>query len=75
MTEKIHKTTIVVTVLSKGPLDFDSLGDLHEKIDTGPYLGNYAVKNDEILLPEKVKDECLELGNDGSFFGDDDSEE
>lgn len=79
--DQIRKRKFVITVLERvsDPLEFDCAADsqdafdllaIHQAIYDGPCLGKVEELPDEIVPPERVEAECLELGNDGEFFDD-----
>lgn len=81
MTEKYWKTTITVTVLSKGedPPQFDDLAELHNLITDGPCSGDYNCASEEInrvtarrLLEEQSSDpDFLDMGAEWGGSEDD----
>jgi hypothetical protein len=70
----IYKTIITVTVLSTLPLEFDSLEELGREIDSGDSIGNVEVGSHIKLDQDRVNEELLNIGNDGTFFDDVDVE-
>lgn len=72
----IEKRTYTLTVLvdTDDPgLDFESgegesLSDLEWLIREGPGIGQLSQDAIEIVPPEKLADELVAIGNDGTFF-------
>jgi hypothetical protein len=65
---KIVKTVITVTVLHQaGSLEGMDLADIAYEIDEGDWLGQTEMR-EELVPDDRVRAECEELGNDGSFF-------
>jgi hypothetical protein len=66
---KIVKTKVLVTVLSEDvPPEFDSLEELARFIDYGDGIGQYSVESHEEVPADKVEEELIAIGNDGTFF-------
>lgn len=71
----IYRTVYQVEVFSEGPFqsasrDDDPFGlkDIDYAITDGDCIGNVELVSDEIVPPEKVEQELLRIGNDGTFF-------
>ena len=66
----IIKTTITLTVLHRiddGPEDM-SLERISEEMDMGEFLGKKEITSTQVIDPEKVAEEEIALGGDGTFF-------
>lgn len=72
--ENIVKTTITITVLHRADNILESdLEDVLYEINEGAAVG-WETNRTTIPVPvDRVSDELVELGNDGTFFDDDDS--
>ena len=74
---EVRKTVIKVVVLSGGnrgdidPTDC-SLEEIAHEMDTGSFLGTWDIESTTVLPSEQIDDECSAVGNDGSFFQDED---
>jgi hypothetical protein len=74
---KIYKTTFKITVLTEdtpyvlSPNDNDPFGlkALDYDICDGDFIGDIEDLGSEVIPSNKVIDELLAIGNDGSFFG------
>ncbi len=66
----IYKHKFLVTVLSKeSNLDGISLEGIADDIKgNGDDIGDFRHIEQVVVPPEKVREELLALGNDGSFF-------
>jgi hypothetical protein len=66
----ITKTTITVTVLHDNDLDLSQfeLTQIAHEITGGDWLGTYEIAKVEAVPDDKVVDECVAVGNDGTFF-------
>ena len=72
----IVKTVITVTVLHEADSLEDagniissmSLGEIGYMIDEGDGLGDYVISYMDEVPPDKVREESIVLGNDGTFF-------
>lgn len=66
----ISKTIITITVLhdSVDDLDFIELGQIIDAMNEGDMIGMSKITSTEHVAPEKVRDELLAVGNDGTFF-------
>lgn len=75
----INKIVLRVTVLAQDDtLDesVNSIGDmslesLARSMSEGDLIGTYSIQSSETVPADKVEDELLAVGNDGSFFSDD----
>lgn len=68
---KVRKTVITLTVLSAiddADPAYCSLDEITHQMDTGSFLGDWVAQDSSILPADKVEEECIKLGNDGSFF-------
>lgn len=76
MTRAVRKTVIKLVILSGGcrgdinPTDC-SLEEIAREMDTGCFLGSWDIESDEDVPADKVKEECVKLRNDGTFFDED----
>lgn len=70
----IRKTVIKLVVLCESDMHPSewSLQDIAEGIDTGPMLGQWSVESTDLVPKDRVQEECEALGNDGSFFPEED---
>jgi hypothetical protein len=66
---EFYKTTIVVEVLSEGPLHFQTLSDLHSLITTGDCSGSIDVARTLSLSNREMAEAAREQGTDPGFFG------
>ncbi len=66
---KFHKTTIVVTILSEGPYDPESLGSVADDISFGDCSGVWTVTSSEELTRKEAAKALLAQGSDPEFFG------
>ena len=78
--KQICKTVIRLVVLSdKDGGSFDpsecSLEEIALSMDTGSFLGSWSVESNTILSSDKVEAECVAVGNDGTFFDEDDEDD
>lgn len=66
-----------IVVLTEGPEPYNpqSLKSLAYDIDEGDCIGDWWQAESRTLKPNETIPALLELGNDGSFFGDEDNEE
>jgi hypothetical protein len=76
---QVRKTVITLTVLSAADADapdpaYSSLEEITQQMDTGCFLGDWIAQSSSILPADKVENECVKLGNDGSFFDLDDED-
>jgi hypothetical protein len=76
---KIHRTVFQVEVFSRGPFvpnggDSDpfDLAEINYAITEGGCIGMVERVSSEIVPADKVEAEMLRIGNDGTFFDDDD---
>ncbi len=76
---KIRKITICVTLLmhesDEDRLSTMSLARIGEEIDFGDMVGTFAIASSESLSSDGVAQELLALGNDGTFFGEPESDD
>lgn len=64
----IFKHTITVTVLSEDEnIDFENLSEIDEYI-SGEGIGTFEVTNKKIIVGDAIKQELIDIGNDGTFF-------
>jgi hypothetical protein len=71
----IYETEIRVLVLSRGPLDPDmTLSQIDAEMSDGDCIGTWEAVDANELDPDAVRDELRRMGNDGTFFDDEDSE-
>lgn len=67
---QVRKTILTITVLH--PADETpegmELSDIMYEIDNGGWLGMIQTGTSQDVPDDKLCDECLALGNDGSFF-------
>jgi len=71
----IYRTVFTIEVLSDGPLNlamrdddpFDLLA-INYEITDGDCVGNVRQTLSEIVPTDKVRDELVAIGNDGTFF-------
>ena len=78
MYNDIRRTVIQVEIFSEGPLALDGddndpfdLATINYLITEGDCIGQTeTIVADEVVPPEKVRDELLRIGNDGEFFED-----
>lgn len=76
MTDPIYRTVFTVEVFSEGPWDGGSnLTRIAYAIDEGDCIGNTEQTSAEIVPPDQVEAHMLRIGNDGSFFENDEDEE
>lgn len=70
MAKDIMKTTITLTILHHKDSDIQnmSLADIVYQIDDGDCIGDAKNVTTEPVPEDKVNDELLAMGNDGSFF-------
>jgi hypothetical protein len=80
MTE-IHRTVYTVEVFSRGPFHPDGgdndpfdLAEINYAITEGDCIGNVEISHQMIVPPEAVEGELLRIGNDGSFFDEDEDD-
>jgi len=67
----IWKTSICVSVLSKGPYEFLSLEGLVYDLNEGDCIGDAGEVTSSVPLADaEVEKELLAMGNDGTFFFD-----
>lgn len=66
---EFYKTTIVVEVLSEGPLHFQTLSDLHGLITTGDCSGAVHVTRTLSLSAREMAEAARQQGTDPGFFG------
>jgi hypothetical protein len=71
--KQVRKTVITLTVLSAADdrtsdPAYNSLEEIAHQMDTGCFLGDWFVQSSSIVPADKVENECVKLGNDGSFF-------
>lgn len=74
----INKIVLRVTVLAQDDTleqSVNSIGDmslesLARSMSEGDLIGTYSIQSSETVEPEKVVDELLAIGNDGTFFYD-----
>lgn len=76
----VFKTKITVTVLCEEPfgdgatlqaaLSNMDLADICHEMDQGDFVGIVEVGEPEEIAADKVAEELEAVGNDGSFFGD-----
>lgn len=79
-TETIHRTIIQVEVFSRGPFVSADFGDgdpfdlaaINYAICEGDCIGNVEQISSEEVPSDEVEANLLRIGNDGSFFTDDD---
>lgn len=66
----MKKTIIKVTVLHPDEYDLSgqSLKDISYEIDEGCWLGTSEIVSVQAVPADKLREECLALGNDGEFF-------
>ena len=81
MTSPVHRTTYTVEVFSRGPFvpasDDDDPFDLmaiHYAITEGDCVGNVERTHEMIVPPSALTSELLRIGNDGSFFTQDEEQ-
>lgn len=67
---KFFRTEIKVDVLSEGPLEFDTLHELHNLIMNGPHSGIIVVESQRELTFGQLIDECETHNTDPEFFLD-----
>ncbi len=69
--DKIVKTTFLVTVLHENTTDVPnwSLESISSELDEGNIIGQVQHLGTLPVLPERLHDELLAVGNDGTFFG------
>lgn len=65
---RLLRTVIVVEVLHRDPIEFDTLADLHHTIDQGPASGDYAVQSSEELTPQQMHDALIKQGSAPQFL-------
>lgn len=71
MTDNIVKTTITITVLHRaGGLDNMEIADVLYEMEQGEAVGWETGRTTEAVPTDKVQDELMALGNDGTFFDD-----
>lgn len=71
----IKRTTITLTVLSATDVDlaFSDLSDIAAEMDEGDCVGSWVITKTELIAgEEEILQACEAVGNDGSFFSDDD---
>lgn len=76
----IHRTTFTVEVFSPGPFvvpptedqDPFNLGYINYAITDGECIGHVEVTSTMVVPPEAVEGELLRIGNDGTFFNEED---
>lgn len=67
-TNVLTRTLITVEVLSDGPYDPATLGDVHYDIVEGDLSGKWSVKSSEVLTPEAMEKALLAQGSDPAFL-------
>lgn len=67
---KILKTTLTLTVLHHEDIDIAnmSIDDIAYQIGDGESIGDMKTVSTEPVPADKVQEELLAIGNDGSFF-------
>lgn len=78
MSQPIYRTVFQVEVFSRGPFvpDEDNPEDpwnleaINQAIVYGDCIGEVGTISTEVVPDEKVVDELVRIGNDGSFFED-----
>lgn len=74
----ISKIVLRVTLLAQDDsldesvtsVDSMSLESLARAMDEGDLIGTYSIESSEEVPDDKVRDELLAVGNDGTFFDD-----
>lgn len=66
--EKLYRTIVQVEVLSRGPLEFEDLADLHEMITDGHFSGEYEVKSSEVVGRAEMRKLLEAQRSDPDFF-------
>lgn len=74
---KYFKTTFTVTVLSEdAPVSSDmEMIDLIREMDSGDLIGQVDLTSADEVPLDKIEDELLAIGNDGTFFNLGDEED
>jgi hypothetical protein len=79
---RYSKAVITVTVLAEeSPKALEALvqsmdlATILEEMDTGAMIGTYETTSVAEVPPEKIHEELLAVGNDGTFFGSLDSDD
>lgn len=64
----VKVTVLVDDMLSDSDMSRYPLSVIGHEIEEGDWLGMSEVVSIEDVPPEKVVEECLAVGNDGTFF-------
>lgn len=72
MSKDILKTTITLTVFHRKDVDIPNMSwpNILYQIDQGESIGSTEIVSTEPVPEDKVNDELIAIGNDGSFFDD-----
>jgi hypothetical protein len=68
----VYKHVFTLIVYSEGdPLNNEwDMDDIMYEMDTGCLIGYTKLESVEAVPPERVKEDLLAIGNDGTFFDD-----
>jgi hypothetical protein len=66
----VYKHTFIVTVLTDGDPGYNpyALEVLAYDISDGEHIGDFSKQSVDIVPSDKVADELIAIGNDGTFF-------
>lgn len=65
---KLYRTIVQVEVLSRGPLEFEDLGHLHEMVTDGHFSGDYSVVSSEVVSKSAMRKLLEAQRSDPDFF-------